>query len=142
MSRYSIAKLLSINASPAVVFEALTNSKKIVQYFPLSEVVSDWRVGSEILCKGIVNGHPFIDYGTIDILIPNTQFQYTYWSDNHGIERTPENFVTIGYTLTPSREGTVLTLEHRNLPSETMYMQMLGVWDFLLGNLKKYVERL
>ena len=91
MEIFTIKKTLFVGVPANVVFEALTNSSKIVQYYPLQEVISDWQVGSEIICKGINDGKDFIDYGTIDILIPNQKFQYTYWSDNHGTQKTPDN---------------------------------------------------
>ena len=134
MKTFSIEKNLFINAPAKLVFAALTNSEKIVQYYPLQEVISDWQVGSEIICKGSANGENFIDYGKIDVLIPNEKFQYTYWSDNHGTKRSPENHLTICYSLVEVENGTTLKLEHQNLKSQAMYSQMLNVWDFLLAN--------
>ncbi|GAB4232366.1 MAG: hypothetical protein Kow0049_15290 [Stanieria sp.] len=141
MKTFSIEKSLLIKVPPRVIFEALTNSEKIVQYYPLKEVVSDWQVGSEIIGKGSNNNQDFIDYRTIDVLIPNQKFQYTYWSDNHGTERIPENYLTICYTLFPSNKGTILKLEHHNIKSQKMYSDMLNIWDFLLSNLKEFVEK-
>ncbi|BDA70516.1 hypothetical protein CAL7716_046820 [Calothrix sp. PCC 7716] len=73
-------------------------------------------------------------------MAPNEKFQYTYWSDNHGTERTPENHLTICYTLHQAENRTNLKLEHKNLKSEKMYLEMLNVWDFLLSNLKNFLE--
>lgn len=141
METFSIKKTLFIGVSKSVLFETLTNSDKIVQYYPLEEVISDWKVGGEILCKGSNDGKIFVDYGTIESLVPNEKFQYTYWSTNHGTERTPENHLTICYTLSETDNGTILKLEHKNLKSESMYSEMLNVWDFLLSNLKNFVEK-
>jgi uncharacterized protein YndB with AHSA1/START domain len=140
VTTFAIKKNLLINASPSIVFDALTNSNKILQYFPLKEVVSSWEVGGEIILKGSNGEKDFIDYGKIEILSPNDKFQYTYWSDNHGTDRVPENYLTICYTLHKVDNGTSLELEHRNFKSEKMYSEMLNVWDFLLSNLKDFVE--
>ncbi|WP_315789220.1 SRPBCC family protein [Fischerella sp. JS2] len=140
MTTFAIRKNLLINASPSVLFDALTKSDKIIQYFPLKEVVSTWEVGSEILFKGSHEGRDFIDYGKIEILSPNQKFQYTYWSDNHNTDRVPENYLTICYTLHEVDNRTNLELEHKNFKSEKMYFEMLNVWDFLLSNLKNFVE--
>lgn len=140
MKKFSIKKNVFINAPAKIVFDALTNSDKIVQYYPLKEVKTDWKVGSEILCIGSNDGKDFIDYGKIDILIPYKKFQYRYWSNNHGTERIPENHLIICYGLAEVGNGTTLKLEHKNLKSEEMYSQMLKVWDFLLSNLKNFVE--
>jgi hypothetical protein len=73
--------------------------------------------------------------------LPNEKFQYTYWSDNHGTDRVPQNHLTICYTLKEAENGTNLKLEHKNLKSEKMYLEMLNIWDLLLSNLKDFVEK-
>ena len=127
MTTFSIKKDLSIKVLPDIVFDALTSSDKIVQYYPLKEVISSWKVGSEIILKGNDGKQDFTDYGIIEFLSPNKRFQYTYWSDNHGTDRTPENHLTICYTLREAANGTDLELEQKNLKSEEMYLGMLGV---------------
>jgi uncharacterized protein YndB with AHSA1/START domain len=141
MTTLAIQKNLLINASQSTVFDALTNSDKIIQYFLLKEVVSTWEVGGEIILKGSNGDKNFIDYGKIEILSPDNKFQYTYWSDNHGTDRLPENYLTICYTLHEVDNGTHLQLEHKNFKSEKMYSEMLKVWDFLLSSLKDFVEK-
>ena len=141
METYTVEKTISIDAPINKVFEALTDSEQIIQYYPLEEVVSDWRVGSEIVAKGSIEGQSFTDYGKIDSLVPNKEFQYTYWSTNHGTERTPENYLTICYTFSEIDKGTALNLKQKNIKSKQMYSQMLNVWDFLLSNLKSFVEQ-
>ena len=138
---YTIDKTIAIAAPVDKVYEALTTSELVVQYYPVSEVISDWQVGSEIIGKGSIDGQSFTDYGKIDRLVKNKEFQYTYWSTNHGTERTPENYLTISYTLSKTDKGTVLNLSQRNIKSEQTYSQMLLVWDFLLSSLKNFVEQ-
>ncbi len=71
MQTFTIEKTVLINAPINIVFEALTNSEQIIKYYLLNEVVSDWQVGSTIVCKGSNEGKNFTDDGIIDILIPN-----------------------------------------------------------------------
>ncbi|MEM8778033.1 MAG: SRPBCC family protein [Cyanobacteria bacterium P01_G01_bin.49] len=141
MTTFAIEKDLSVNVPPSVLFDALTNSDKIVQYYPLKEVVSTWKVGDEIIFRGSNDDKDFTDYGKIEALLPDEKFQYSYWSDNHGTKRSPENHLTICYTLHKSNNGTNLKLEHKNLQSQKMYLDMLNVWDFLLSSLKDFVEK-
>ncbi|MEG4495727.1 SRPBCC domain-containing protein [Microcoleus sp. F10-C6] len=75
MTTFSIQKQISIDVPPSVLFDALTNSDKIVQYYPLKEVRSTWEVGSEIILKGSNGDRNFTDYGTIEILLPNEKVQ-------------------------------------------------------------------
>jgi len=140
MKTFSIEKKLFIDVPSSVLFEVLTNPEKIIQYYPVKEVISNRQVGGEIIIKGNHEGNDFTDYGVIDELIPNQKFQYTYWSDNHGTERKSENYLTICYTLNEVENGTHLNVEHRNLKSEEMYSTMSQVWDVLLSNLTNFVK--
>jgi len=138
---FKVEKVIQINAPIARVFEALTNSDEIPNYYPLKEVVSTWEVGAEVLYRGEVDGSSFTDYGVIEKLNKPNVYSYRYWSDNHGTERTPENHSLVSYTLTETLEGTELKLVQSNIRSEERYELMeTQVWDFLLGSLKKYVE--
>ena len=141
MNHFNIHKEITIYASPETVFDALTQSGQIVRYFPLKEVISEWRPGEEVLYKGEVEGVPFTDHGIIQTLVRPHQYSYQYWSDNHGTERLPENYLTITYTLSLTDNGTLLKLEQCNIPTESLYKLMdEGVWDYLLNELKQYIE--
>ena len=140
MSDFTVKKSVYINAKPKAVFDALTSSDAIVNYFPIKKVTSKWKVGGELLLDGEIDGKQFRDHGLIETLSRPTQFKYSYWSDNHGTERTLENHLTISYRLSPQKKGTQLDLEHSNLRSEQMLKIMDTVWDSLLGSLRKYVE--
>ncbi|MUH00725.1 hypothetical protein F7734_54040 [Scytonema sp. UIC 10036] len=61
MTTFSIEKDLSIDVPPHILFDALTTSDKIVQYYPLKEVISTWEVGSEIILKGSNGDKNFTD---------------------------------------------------------------------------------
>lgn len=141
MNTFTIKKHVNIQATPEAVFDALTSSADIVRYFPLKQVTSEWKAGGEILLDGEVNGHAFRDHGLIEVLSRPHQFRYSYWSDNHGTERTPENYLTIDYRLSATDRGTRLEMEQSNLRSEDMFQVMKTVWDHLLTSLASYVEQ-
>lgn len=141
MDSFTIEKEIFINASPVLVFDMLTSSEQIVKYFPLKEVISEWEEGKEVLYKGEIDNKSFTDYGVIDIISRPDEYKYTYWSDNHGTERTPENHVSICYKLSKNASGTKLELVQSNLRSKEMFQMMdVTVWDFLLNNMKNYIE--
>lgn len=141
MNSFTINKSVFIKAPIGNVFEALTTSDKIIQYFPLNKVVSNWQLGSEVLYKGEIGGNDFTDYGTIKEFSVPTKYSYSYWSDNHGTKRIPENHLVISYTLTSIKNGTQLELEQLNIKSEELFNIMnTQVWDYLLSSLKNYME--
>jgi uncharacterized protein YndB with AHSA1/START domain len=138
---FEVKKVIKINASAASVFTALTSSNKIIKYYPLKEVISDWALGSKVEYKGEVNGDAFTDFGVIEKFEPSTVYSYRYWSDNHGTERTKENHLVVSYFLSELEDGLELTLTQSNIPSQALYDLMNNqVWDYLLGSLKDYAE--
>lgn len=141
MAVLSINKSISIAASPESIFDALTSSDTIVKYFPLHSVVSDWKVGGEVHYKGEANGIPFTDFGTIDVLDRSSQYKYSYWSDNHGTTRTPENQVSICYQITSHENYCTVELTQENIPNTELYEAMnSSIWDFLLQGFKTFME--
>ena len=141
MKVFTIEKEVELKAPIEKVFSSLTNSEEIPKFFPIKSVESTWKVGSEVLYMGEVNGNPFTDYVIIEKLSFPNIYQYRYWSDNHGTERTDENHLTITYSLEKWSEGTRLSVKQSNIKSPQMYELMNAqVWDFLLESFKKYVE--
>lgn len=138
---YIIKKEIIINAPAERVFSALTNSVEIPRFYPLKSVVSTWKVGSEVLYNGEINGTPFTDYGVIERLYSPRVYSYRYWSNNHGTERVDENFISINYDVESVGKTTRLTMFQSNIKSLELYELMnTQVWEFLLGSLKKYLE--
>ncbi len=141
MKTYSIEKTIYIEATPEFVFDKLTCSSDIVRYFPLREVISDWKEGSEVLYKGELDGRGFTDFGRIERLNRPNEYHYVYWSDNHGTARVAENYLSIRYRLTSEGRGTQLMLKQENLQSEEMYQLMeTVVWAGLLSSMKSFIE--
>ena len=141
MKNFRVIKEITINATPEIIFDALTTSDEIIKFFPLNEVISTWKKGEPVNYKGEVNGQEFTDYGVITELSRPNKYTYTYWSDNHGTERTPENHLDISYSLSPVNNMTCLNVVQSNIKSEEMFNIMdTVVWDMLLKSLKQHIE--
>src|ERR1700749_3953885 len=52
MPDFIVKRSIDISATPAEVWDALTNPEKTKEYFFNCEVFSDWKVGSDITFKG------------------------------------------------------------------------------------------
>lgn len=141
MNTLTINKKIQINASPLAVFDAITDPNKITGYYPIDSVRSEGVAGGSIIFSGKNDGQIFTDYGTIKSFNSPHEFSYTYWSDNHGTVRTPDNHMTIQYLLSGEKNITTLILKHENLLTDERRANMNNVWDFLLNQLKAYVER-
>lgn len=138
---YSLKKTIAVEADCGEVFDALTIPAQILQYYPVKSVDSELKEQGDFILKGEVNGSPFTDYGLIEVFNKPKEFAYLYWSDNHGTDKVDENYMRIRYTIEKLENGSQLTLSHENLLTENRHREMMAVWDFLLAELKKFVER-
>lgn len=140
MERVTINKRIEISAPAAMLFDALTQPDQIICYYPVKRVESDMRVGGTVHYYGEHDGVSFTDFGTIDAFDRGRHFQYTYWSDNHGTERLPENHMTISYEIEADGSQSILIVAHRNAMSGEYSAVVDGIWDVVLNQLKIFVE--
>jgi len=134
-------KRININAPTSKVWNTLTNPDLIKEWLFGSKVISDWKVGSQILFTGNWQGTDYADKGTILAFVPENKFQYNYWSGFSGLPDSPENYSVITFELTPNGNTTILTLTQTNFPTETGYEHSDKNWDTTLVILKKITER-
>lgn len=139
-NKYIAKASIEINATPAQVWDALTNPALIKQYFFGTEAVSDWKAGSPLLFKGIWEGKEYLDKGIITEIIPEKILRYTYLSSFSGLEDKPENYANISYELTSTDGITILRITQDNNPDEQMQKHSEQNWMNVLQALKKLVE--
>lgn len=132
---------MTINAPPSQVWEALINPEIIKQYFFGSEIVTDWKVGSPILYKGIWQDKPFEDKGKVLRVERQRLLEVTHWSPLSGVPDTPENYHKVTYELTPEDGGTRLTILQDNNASAEEQAHSEQNWNMVLANLKKLLEQ-
>ena len=135
-----VKKSVFINADAASVWDALVNPQKIKEYLFGTNAISDWKVGSRIVYKGVWEGKAYEDGGTILQLSPGKIFQSTYWSSMSGTEDKPENYATVTYELSKEGEGTLLTLTQDNCKTEEQKKHLESNWGMVLEGLKKVAE--
>lgn len=134
-------KTCIIKSAPDVVFRALTEPNRIVRYFPVDRIDLDPKVGGILTIHGDAGGEAFTDHGVIEQFDRPVAFRYRYWSTNHGTEQVADNYMTIDYQIKRVDADCIeLHLHHLNLLTDDRKTQMNTVWDYLLGELKTYVE--
>ena len=135
-----VKESIFINADPQNVWDALVNPKKIKRYLFGTDTISDWKVGSRIIYKGIWQGKEYEDGGTILTMVPGKIFQSTYWSSMAGTEDKPENYATVTYELDKKDDGTLLSLTQDNCKTEEQKKHLEENWSVVLEGLKKVAE--
>ena len=142
MNKGFIAKAsTTINAPASKVWDALTKPELIKQYMFGTDVISDWKVGSEILYRGEWQGKPFEDKGKILEMKKEKTLVSTHWSPLSGVPDSPENYHTVSYHLTEKDGKTEVTLTQDNNANEEEKAHSEQNWRQMLDGLKKLLER-
>ena len=129
-----------VDAPAARVWEALTDPAQVKQYMWGSEVVSNWTQGSPLIYRGVWEGKPFEDKGTILEIDPPRLLRTNYFSPLSGKPDVPENYAEVTYALAPEDGGTRLTVTQSNIPDEAGKAQSEGNWNMVLESIKKLIE--
>lgn len=144
-----ITNSIHIQATPAQVWDALTNPEQTKQYMFGCETVSDWSIGSELLWKMEHEGKELIAVkGYIVALEPNKYLAYTVIDPNSGMPDLPENYLTVTYTLEPSNGQTLFTVTQGDYTKvtdgERRYQESYNNgegWNPILVAIKALVEK-
>ncbi len=106
-----IKNVITINASPSVVWDVLTNPVQTKKYMFGCETMSDWLPGSELLWRMDYDGKDFVAVkGNILAIEPGKTLSYTVIDPNSSIADIPENYLTVTYNLTEHNNETLLTV--------------------------------
>ena len=135
-------KTVVVNASPARVWDALTNPARVREYMHGTEMATDWVVGGPITWKGEWKGHAYVDKGTVLAFEPERLLTYTHWSPMGGTEDAPENYHTVTFELAEDAGTTTLTLsQDNNATQEDAERMAENSWGPVLLGLKATAER-
>jgi uncharacterized protein YndB with AHSA1/START domain len=137
MSDNLIAKAeVLVKANGEEVWKALTDPSIIKQYMFGTEVVSDWKPGSNIVWKGEFNGKPYEDTGKIMELVPCKKLVYTHSSGGD-----TKNVHTITVNLLPDGNTTKVILQQDHNLDEKAKQESEKNWKTMLDGLKEIVEK-
>ena len=139
-SRVATARI-EIEASPAEVWNALTDPAAISEYMLGSQVETDWKPGSPITWKGEYDGKRYEDRGEIVDVEPEHRLAMTHFSPLSGKDDRPENYHTVVYELEQDGPTTVVSLSQDGNESEEAAEHSQRNWETILTGLKETVER-
>jgi len=141
MAEDELRKTIVMDASPAVIFKALTDEKELVKWMP-SQATMDARVGGEYEFKyhwadrnidGVVRGK-------ILELIPNKKLSYT-WDSQRSDNVGPRKDAKITWMLDELSDGrTRVTLIHSGIEKQFWQDTERG-WSHYLGQLAAYHKK-
>ena len=130
-----------VEAHQSDVWSALTDPEQVRSWMVGTTLTTDWQVGSPITWQGEMNGKPYEDRGEVLAVERPSRLSMTHYSPLMGQEDRPENYHTITYTLTPTRDGrTTVALEQDGNDSQEQADQFSQNWQQMLESLKKTAE--
>jgi uncharacterized protein YndB with AHSA1/START domain len=138
-----IHKIISIEATPAAVWEALTNPARMKQWMAETtiEIVTSWEVGSPIIIQGNWHSTRFKNTGRVLRFEPGKCVCYSHLSSLSALPDNTENHTIIEFRLSPQQNSTQLELVLSNFPTEAIYRHFAFYWNVALVLLKKMVEQ-
>ena len=144
-----IENSITINASPAIVWDVLINPEQTKKYMFGCETVSDWKVGSPLLWKGNYEGNDVIFVkGIILDIQPEKRLSYTAIDPNNSsIPDLPENYLTVTYELKEENGQTVLSVSQGDYSKvaegKMRYEHSVasGGWESILDSIKNLLEK-
>jgi uncharacterized protein YndB with AHSA1/START domain len=131
---------IAIAVPPARVWDGLTNPDIIKQYMFGVDAVCDWREGSPLVLRGVWEGKPFEDKGTVQRVEEGRLLEYTHFSPLSGAEDLPENYHTITLELEEDDGQTEVSLAQDNNATEEERDHSASMWATMLGTLKDVLE--
>lgn len=130
------------------VWNLLTNPEITKQYMYGCEVLSEWKVGSPIIWKGITEDGAEVIYvkGEIIEIEKEKKVTFTMFDPNKGMEDKLENYVNLTYELQKTNNGTKLILTQGDFSKaengKNRYEEASKGWEMVLPIMKKVMSEL
>jgi len=147
--KLAVSGNVEINASAAVVWDALVNPAKTKQYMHGCECITNWEVGSSLIWRGEHEGKK-MDFvtGIVKAFVPNEKMVFTTFDPFATYPDVPENHLDVTYTLSEADGKTNLHVVQDGFEGaaegEKRYKDILGDgqgWDPVLAQIKAVVEK-
>jgi uncharacterized protein YndB with AHSA1/START domain len=131
----------TINASSAVVWEALTNPNSIERYMFGAKVTTSWAEDTPIYWNGEWQGNPYEDKGIVLDFDPPRCLEFSHYSPLSGLPDEPSSYHTVKIELSEEKDGTHVSLTQDNNPTADARAHSQKNWGTVLRGLKTFVEQ-
>ncbi|MDX6190336.1 SRPBCC family protein [Flavobacterium sp. Fl-318] len=128
------------NAPIEKVWAALTQPVLVKQWQYESDLITDWKIGSEIRFRNEWDGHVFQQWGTILELVHHKKIKYSLFFPRPGLEDKPENYFLMTYLLTQEDQKVKLEIIQEDKREGAVQEEPQGEESPILQSLKAVVE--
>lgn len=137
MTAREVVKTLVLAASPARVWNAITEPTELVKWLPVTEARIEPRAGAEGALVSELYGAFSVRF---DVVEPPTRLVWT-WAREPGVPLTETATTTVEWRLEPNEDGgTTLHLREHGFVREEDRQEHDGAWDTMLPELVSFLE--
>ena len=140
MTNYLATAETDISASPARVWDVLTDPDQLKEIWFGADVKTDWQPGSPVTWRGEWEGKAYEDKGEVLEAEPGRLLKLTHYSPLSGQPDVPENYHTLTYELDEHGKATHLKLTQDNNSTQEEAEHSKGMWDMLVAKVKEAAE--
>lgn len=137
---YTTKYVITIAASRAKVWDALTNPDVVKKYFYGTTLKSTWKKGEPVIWTGEWEGKSYVDKGVLLDIEKEKYIKYSYFSSFSGKPDVPENYHNISYKLNDVGGNTELVIEQDGHETEDAARQSEQSWTGVMDGMRKLVE--
>lgn len=132
--------IIKINASIQKVWKTVTEPEMVKLWQFGSDLITTWKVGSEIRFVTKWEGQIFEQWGKILEVRENELLKYSLFAPRPDLEDKPENYFVMSYVLTEENGKTKLEIiQEDNRPNAAQEAQQ-GEENSILKSLKDLAE--
>jgi uncharacterized protein YndB with AHSA1/START domain len=132
--------VIHLNAPIQKVWTALTDPQIVKQWQYGSELITDWKVGSDIRFSAEWEGKVFEQWGKILEFIPNKMLKYSLFAPRPDLEDKPENYFTMTYKVTSNNGHIKLEIVQEDNRKGAVQNEPQDEENPILKNLKSIIE--
>ena len=141
MQTFTYKKSITINASVAKVWQALTDSDSIKKIYFGMDWQTNWQKGSTIIFSGDYDHQRFEDFGNILDIEKEKFILFNYFNPDSGKADVPENYTIMRFELEVNNNDTVFTVYQYGFKSEADFHTVITKWDYVLITTKEEAEK-
>ena len=131
---------ITINAPTQRVWDALTKPELVKLWQYGSDLITNWKIGSDIRFRSEWEGKIFEQWGKVLEVQPNELLKYSLFAPRPDLEDKPENYFIMSYVLTADDGQTKLEIVQEDNRPNSVQEEPQGEENPILQSLKKVAE--
>jgi len=131
---------LKLNAPVHKIWDTLTKPELVKQWQYGSQLITDWKVGSQIKFRAEWEGKVFEQWGKVLEIVPYKLIRYSLFAPRPDLEDKPENYFVMNYLLTEETNCVRLDIIQEDNRQGAVQESPQGEENPVLGALKRLIE--